>query len=205
MSASARSSNIGSTNREFTSPARLASAAATFRPLGSFSALRVSRRGSGLAASLLAACILVATSHHAVAQPAARESTGAAPEVTKPAVDLASRKVPPTPWKWQLGVGIPLLAIGVVMTGIGSAFVVNPPVTDPTGCNVLGFAGPCLLARSSSGALLGFGLAFGVGGAVLTGFGIHSLVQAGARSSGGEPNVGDTAPTPASVPATSAE
>lgn len=202
MSAGARFSTLG-TLRLIIGPTnwRVASPTRQIQPTpGPGLALRPSRR-AGLAARLLAAFITVAMLHNAVAQPTARESpAGVTPESTRPA-----GKASPKPWQWQLGVGIPLLAIGVIMTGVGGAFLVDPPVTDPTGCNVLGFAGPCQLGRASSGAVLGLGLAFGVGGVVLTGFGIHSLVQAGGRSAADEPQIRDVVPVPITIPTASAE
>lgn len=211
MSAGARFSPLGTLrpiidpiNRRLASPARRIQTTP-----GPGLVLRPSRR-AGLTARLLtarlvAALITVAMLHNAVAQPTARESPGVTPESTRPAGEAAAGKASPKPWQWQLGVGIPLLAIGVIMTGVGGAFLVNPPVTDPTGCNVLGFAGPCQLGRASSGAVLGLGLAFGVGGVVLTGFGIHSLVQAGGRSTAGETQIKDVVPVPTTIPAASAE
>lgn len=212
MPAYARSLLPGPVEKSPASRVRPASAAATLDPPGVNSARRVQplrgsgpaprdSSGSGLAARALAACLAVATFHDAAAEPT-RDAPGPPPEVAKPGGG-GTGKV--QPWQWQLGVGIPLLTLGVILTAVGGAFVADPPVTDPSGCNVLGFAGPCLLGRSSSGTLLGFGLAFGVGGVVLTGLGIHSRVQSGSPLPVVEPTIKDLSPAPGSTPAASAE
>lgn len=150
-----------------------------------------------LSAGPVAIGIVTLTLGNAVAQPAA---PGGQPQAEVKSADAAMPgKL--QPWKWQLGAGIPLLAVGIVLSGVGGAYLANPPVTDPMGCNVMGLAGPCVLARSTSGPLLGFGLAFGIGGVVLTGLGIHSVLQAGRPSPGSGLADGPASNAPTVVPA----
>ena len=135
--------------------------------------------------------------------PKARLDGAAAPPAE---VDLTT----PKPWRWQLGAGIPLLAVGVILTGVGGGLLADPPVTDPAGCNVMGLAGPCVFGRGKAGTIIGFGLAFGIGGAVLTGMGIRSAVQGRpsevtSPSPMGSSTATPSLPDPTPLPAASAE
>lgn len=160
-----------------------------------------------LVAGLLVIGLTDLNGTQAAAQSARPEEAASAgpPASEKISGDTGPGKAAVKPWQWQLGVGVPLLAIGVIMTGLGGAFLSNPPVLDATGCNVMGLAGPCVLSRASSGTLLGFGVAFGIGGAVLTGFGIHSAVKSSAPRPIIETPIKIIAPTPGSIPAASFE
>ena len=155
--------------------------------------------GRKLRAGPVAIGIVALTLGNAVAQPAAPEG--------QPKLKVKSEEPPMPdklqPWKWQLAAGIPLLAVGIILSGVGGAYLADPPVTDPMGCNIMGLAGPCVLARSTTGPLLGFGLAFGIGGAVLTGIGIHSALQARTPSPVSGPTDGPPSNPPTSVPVSS--